>query len=186
MKKIFVASASVLILLAYIGLSVYAISTQEIERLLICADHGGLKIPFSKNFCREYLFAFRGSREDVDALHQRSGALFVVQGKSTVPEREKALKFLIGKGLDVNRVGMGNFLPLHGAVSANAADEVKMLLDNGANPSLKDENFLLTPMELALKLQSEHKLSIDRAAVIALLRNANSNAQPIIPPEVAR
>lgn len=185
MKKIFTASVGFL-LFAYIGLSTYAISTQGIEDLLVCADRGGLKIPFSKQLCREYLLNFRGSREDIDTLQQGIGALFVTQGESTTSARTELLKFLVGKGLDVNRAGMDRLLPLHGAVLSNSADEVKILLDNGANPALKDSRFELTPLELALKLESEDKTSNDRSAVIAILRNTNSVAQPGGPPDAAR
>ncbi len=186
MKKTITVSFVGFLLFVYIGLSTYAISTQGIEDLLLCADRGGLKIPFSKQLCRKYLFNFRGSREDVDTLQQGVGALFVTQGESTTSERTELLKFLVGKGLDVNRAGMDRILPLHGAVLANSADEVKILLGNGANPALKDNRFELAPLELALKLQSEDKTPNDRSAVIAILRNTNSVAQPGGPPDAAR
>lgn len=186
MKKTITASIVGFLLFVYIGLSTYAISTQGIEDLLLCADRGGLKIPFSKQLCRKYLLNFRGSREDIDTLQQGIGALFVTQGESTTSERTELLKFLVGKGLDVNRAGMDRLLPLHGAVLANSADEVKILLGNGANPALKDNRFELTPLELALKLQSEDKTPNDRSAVIAILRNTNSVAQPGGPPDAAR
>jgi hypothetical protein len=169
MKKTIAASIVSVLLLVYIGLASYVIAAQRIEQLLICADSGGLKIPFSKKLCRRYLLAFRGSREDINALEQGVGALFVVHGKSTVSERSELLKFLVNKGLDVNRAGVNQLVPLHVAVLANAADEVQILLDNGANPSLKDKNLGLTPLEFALKLQSKDNFKIDRAAVIALL-----------------
>ena len=161
-----------LTVIAYLGLFVYAITNQRIEALLICADQGGFKIPFSREICRGYLFTLRGSQEDIDFLHQGIGASFPVQGESSEAEREQILKFLISKGLDINRIDMHQLTPLHGAVLENSADEVGMLLRNGANPNLKDKKFGLTPLELALKLDRENKLPRDRQAVISLLRNA--------------
>lgn len=178
MKKAIGASVVAALLVGYTGLATYAISTQGIEQLLICADHGGLKVPFSKQICREYLFGFRGSQEDIDTLQHGIGALFVVQGQSTMAERSELLKFLVGKGLDVNRAGMRQPPPLHGAVLANSADEVKILLDLGGSPSLRDNSLGLTPLELALKLQSEDKSPSDRNAVIALLRDAQPSGPP--------
>lgn len=172
MKKALIASVIGFLLFGYVGLSINAVAKQGIEQLLICADRGGLKIPFSKYLCREYLFAFRGSTKDIDALHQGIGASFAIQGESATSEREEILRFLIGKGLDVNRFDKDQLLPLHGAVLANSADEIKMLLQNGANPVLKDNTFGLTALGLALKLQSEDKLPNDRNAVISLLKNA--------------
>lgn len=122
--------------------------------------------------CREYLFAFRGSQQDIDSLHQGVGASFVIQGESAAPEREQVLKYLISKGLDVNHIDMHQLSPLHGAVLSNSADEVEMLLRNGASTNLKDKKFGLTPLELALKLQSENKLQRDWQEVISLLKNA--------------
>jgi len=182
MKKTIATSIVPVLLFVYLGLAAYAISAQRIEQLLICADNGGLKIPFSKKLCREYLFSFRGSQEDIDTLEHGIGALFVVQGKASAAERSELLKFLVGKGLDVNRSGVNHLPPLHGAALANSADEVQMLLDNGANPSLKDDGFGLTPLEFVLELQSKEKSKTDRTAVITLL----TNAQPGISPDPAR
>ena len=152
-----------------------ASSTLNIEYLVICADKGGLKIPFAKSICRGYLFTFRGSQQDIADLHQGVGASFVLGGESSAPEREQVLKYLISKGLDVNHHDMHQFLPLHGAVLTNSADEVGILLRNGANPNLKDKKYGLTPLELALKIQAENKFPEDREnrkAVISLLMNA--------------
>ncbi|HWV16862.1 MAG TPA: ankyrin repeat domain-containing protein [Cellvibrio sp.] len=172
MRKIVVALLAGFVLVGYVSLFIHVLVNQGIEELLICADRGGLKIPFSKSLCREYLFAARGTKQDVDVLHQGVGAAFVTQGESPVSEREQVLKYLIGKGLDVNRIDMHQLSPLHGAVLANSAEEVKMLLLNGVNINLKDHQFELTPLEFALKLQSENSLQKDRSEVVFLLENA--------------
>ena len=170
-KTRLIVSAFVLATIAYLGTSAFVIANQRIEELLICADEGGLKVPFSKALCRHYLFAFRGTPEDIEALHQGTGASFVVQGNASEHEREQVLQFLIAKGLDVNHEDMHLLTPLHGAVVANAADEVALLLRNGANARLKDGKFALTPLELARKLQNAGATP-DRRAVISLLDEA--------------
>lgn len=172
MKKLFTALIIGSVALSYIGLSGYVIAKQSAEELLLCADRGGLPIPFSRELCRDYLFAFRGSRQDIDALHQGTGASFVIEGESPAPEREQVLKFLIGKGLDVNRIDMHRLTPLHRAVIAEAADAVDMLLRNGASVNMKDKRFGLTPLELAVKLRDEGSLPMDGMEVIPLLQNA--------------
>lgn len=175
MKQTLIAFITVigLVFAGYIGLLVYAIAKQNTEELLVCADTESAFIrPFAKDICRAYLFAFRGTQQDIDFLHEGVGASFAVQGESSVAEREQVLKYLISKGLDVNHIDMHQLTPLHGAVLANSADEVGMLLRNGASPHLKDKKFGLTPLELALKLDRENKLPEDRRAVISLLKNA--------------
>jgi hypothetical protein len=154
---------------AYLALSAYSIKTQNIEELLLCADKGGLKVPFSRSWCRHYLFAFRGTPEDIESLHRDIGASFVVQGQSSAQEREEVLRFLIAKGLDVNRIDRHKLTPLHAAVLANSVPEVQLLLRNGARLNVTDERFGLTPPELALKLQRDGKSPNDWHAVISLL-----------------
>ena len=172
MKKALIAPLIGLVFISYVGLSIYVIAKQGTEELLLCVDKGGLKIPVSKYLCRQYLFTVRGTQQDIDTLHQGVGASFVIQGESAVPEREQVLKYLITKGLDVNHIDMHKLSPLHAAVLANSTDEVEMLLRNGASTNLKDKKFGLTPLELAVKLQSDDKSANTRLAVISLLKDA--------------
>ena len=175
MKKTLIAIITTIGLLfaGYASLFMYTVTKQDAESLLVCADTDDVFIiPFAKNICRAYLFTLRGTQQDIDFLHGGIGASSVVQGESSVAKREQILKFLISKGLDVNRIDMHQLTPLHGAVLANSVDEVEILLRNGASPNLKDKKFGLTPLELALKLDRENKLPEDRRAVISLLRNA--------------
>lgn len=159
--------------LAYAGLSAYAIARQDIHELLICADQGGLKIPFSRALCQQYLFAFRGTTEDIAMLHQGVGASFVLQGRSPLAERERILGFLVGKGLDINHIDMHKLRPLHAAVLANSPGEVALLLRHGARPDLKDERHGQTPLELALALERDERRQAGREDLITALRNAH-------------
>ena len=164
------------VVFAYVGFSAHAVTQLGIEHLLLCADKGGLKVPFSKQLCRNYLMNFRGSQEDIATLQQGVGAFLVTQGSSPISERTELLEFLVGKGLDVNRAGMDNILPLHGAVLANSADGLQILLDVGANPFLTEETFGLTPWQLALRLKGEDTQPIDRSAVFEIFRKVGCHS----------
>lgn len=174
MKKTTIALSLLgFILAGYITLSGYVVTNQNIEELLICSDKAGIyAIPFGKNVCRAYLFNFRGTPEDIATLHKGVGASFVTGGESSLPERERVLKYLIGKGLDVNQIDMHGMLPLHSAVVLNSADELEMLLRNGARPNVKDKRTGGTPLELAMKLQAKSKEPEKRQAVVSILERA--------------
>ena len=161
------------ILAGYTTMAAYVVISQDIESLLICSDKPGVyKIPFGKNVCRAYLFNFRGTPEDIATLQKGIGASFVTGGESPLPERERVLKYLIGKGLDVNQIDMHGMLPLHGAVVLNSTDELEMLLRNGARPNLKDKRTGGTPLELAIKLKAKSKEPEKRQAVVSILERA--------------
>jgi len=156
----------------YVGLSAHVILRQDIQDLLVCADQGGLKIPLSRSLCRKYLFAFRGTPEDIAMLHQGVGTSFVLQGHAPLAKRERTLDFLVGKGLDVNRIDMHKLRPLHAAVLSNAPEEV-VLLRHGARPELPDERYGQTPLELALALERDERRQAGREDLIAMLRSAH-------------
>lgn len=157
---------------AYLGLSAHVIARQDIQDLLVCADQGGLKVPLSRSLCREYLFAFRGTADDIAALHQGVGASFALQGRAPLAERERILDFLIRKDLDVNRIDVHKLRPLHAAVLSNSPDEVVLLLRHGARPELPDERHGQTPLELALTLERDERRQAGREDLIAILRGA--------------
>jgi hypothetical protein len=159
-------------LIVFVTLATYVIATQNIESLLTCVDSASPRFPFSSDLCRNFLFTFRGSKEDIDELQQGIGASFVLNGQSPIFQREQVLKFLVSKGLQINQVNVQQLTPLHGAVLANSADEVKVLLRNGADVHMKDKKFNLTPLEFALYLQEHGKIPEDRKAVISLLSSS--------------
>lgn len=170
--KALAAACIALAAAVYLGLSAHAIVRQDIQDLLLCADQGGLKIPLSRRLCRDYLFAFRGTAEDIAMLHQGVGASFVLQGRAPLAERERLLEFLIGQGLDVNRIDRHKLRPLHAAVLSNSPEEVAVLLRHGARPELPDERHGQTPLELALALERDERRQAGREDLITLLRGA--------------
>lgn len=172
MKNKLIYSIFGLAFFGYVTLALWAVARQEIEPLLVCADSGGLNVPFSKNICRAYLFNFRGTKQDISELQQGSGPSFAVQGESSLQEREQILKFLVNKGMNINGIGMHQLTALHEAVLANSDEEIEMLLRNGADAALRDKKFGLTPLELAISLEQDGAPGIDRKPVIVLLENA--------------
>jgi hypothetical protein len=171
--KVLAAACLAIATAVYVGLSAHVLLRQDIQDLLVCADQGGLKIPLSRSLCREYLFAFRGTTEDIASLHQGVGASFVLQGRAPLAERERILDFLVGKGLDVNRIDMHKLRPLHAAVLSNAPEEVVVLLRHGARAELPDERYGQTPLELALALERDEHRQAGREDLIAMLRSAH-------------
>jgi ankyrin repeat protein len=101
------------------------------------------------------------------------GASFVLQGRAPLAERERVLDFLVGKGLDVNRIDMHKLRPLHAAVLSNSPEEVVLLLRHGARPELPDERYGQTPLELALALERDERRQVGREDLIAMLRSAH-------------
>jgi hypothetical protein len=97
-------------LLAYGALAAYAVTKQDIHGLILCADHGGLKVPFAKHACHLYFFSFRGTKEDIEDLHAEVGALFVTQGEDLAQRREM-LHFLVSRRLDLSRASPIDGLP---------------------------------------------------------------------------
>jgi uncharacterized protein len=158
------------IVLVYSLLAGYAVTQQDIHRLILCSDHGGLKIPFAKNVCRLYLYSFRGTKQDMEDLHAGAGALFVTQGEDLAQRRE-TLRFLVSRGLDVNRASPVDGLPpLHAAVVLNDPEQVSLLLESGARQDIEDQRFKLKPLALAKHLQTKDPtVNTARSAVIKLL-----------------
>lgn len=76
----------------------------------------------------------------------------------TLPQHSKALRFLIASGANLNMIGPSGNTPLHYAVERGCMEIVLILLLNGADPALTNENKLkpedmlpkLRPMILAL------------------------------------
>lgn len=53
------------------------------------------------------------------------------------PDLHDILKLLINHGADVNQRGTNDWTPLHCAVNQRDETSIRILLDNGANPSLR-------------------------------------------------
>lgn len=92
-------------------------------------------------------------RKGRSALHAAAG-----QGHAEIVER------LIAAGLDVSVVNEDNCTPLFEAVSNKRPEIVKILLDHGADP-LHEDDFGLTPEELAMDRGANDILELIRTAI---------------------
>lgn len=173
MKKL-TASIFAAALAIYFTASAYIVTSQGIQSLLVCANSGGLAIPFSKNICRSYLFNMRGSPEDIAELQEYGGAALVInQGPVTTQTRE-TLEFLVSRGLDVNRFDESGIRPLQGAVLENSFPKVELLLDLGADPTLKGRTIEPNSLELAVGLKPSRKTERGSDQIISILREASN------------
>lgn len=177
MKKL-ALSLLIIALALYVGVSSYIVTSQGIQSLLVCADRGGLMIPFSKSICRSYLFNVRGSPKDIAELQEYGGAALVINQGVTTAQTRQTLEFLVSRGLNVNGFDESSIRPLQGAVLENSFPKVKLLLDLGADPTLKGSTIKASALELAVKLKSSQKLENGNDRIIAILQEASNTRRP--------
>ena len=122
-------SLLVILPMGFVGILIYGVAAQDIAKLIVCA-HGACYSPFSE-FAEWYLFHFRGTPEDLNDLDKSTGLSFVIRD-------EELLRFFIKKGVPINKVDYQGFTPLHAAIIQNLPGSVKILLEHGADPNLKD------------------------------------------------
>lgn len=170
MKKS-ILSFFILIPLLIIGFAIYAMSTDDIEGLIVCATNDETSyIPSSA--CEYYLFNFRLTEEDIKYIESRAGLSFLF-GISDHNKKYRFLKYFIAKGVSVNMPSAIDGLPpLHAAILENDEKLVKFLLKNGANTYKKDTKFNLTPEEFIDLLNSKNT-STDRSNIKKLLSMHN-------------
>ncbi len=157
--------------------------------------HLNFYLPFSPKLCDIYLKNYRGNAEDIEYLNATAGAYNVARensaGESGLRNRAKNvenLQFLITKGLDVNaktdyaKVSKINadvqihVTPLYLAVASKDLEAVQILLDNGADPNIKDDRGL-SVLEMAIKIQearmgSGYDSSTDNSGILGILKEA--------------
>ncbi len=162
MKKT-ILSLLVIIPLSVIGLVIYAMSTDDIEGIVICATNDDTHyIPSS--LCEFYLLNYRLTEEDIEFIEGRSGLsfLFEIQDKN---KRYNLVKYFISKGVSINKPStIDGYPPLHAAIINNDPDLVKLLLNNGANIKQKDSSYNLTPEEF-INFLLQKQPSIDRRPI---------------------
>lgn len=162
-----------LVFSSILGLWVYLATTTmaNFEFLLLCSQGKDELVP--KSLCQTYLLNFRGTPEEIATINQGAGIRWGTDAK-TIDDREKLVKFLLKKGVDINAIDRRSGLSaLHAAVLENNIAVVNILLRNGANPAVKDRTYGKTPLEFALELQNRPNQP-DRAAVIKLLNSAGA------------
>lgn len=170
MKKA-ILSFIIFIPLSVIALAIYAMSTDDIEGIVICATNDETSyIPSS--VCEYYLYNFRLTKEDVNYIENRGGLNFPI-GIHDNTKRYNLVKFFISKGVSVNKTSaIDGYPPLHAAIIHNDPRIISLLLNNGADINKKDDIHNLTPdkfLEFLFKKQPR----IDRRAIKKIITAHN-------------
>ena len=163
-----------LIFLSIAGSWSYIVATTiaDFELLLLCSQGKDELIP--KSLCQSYLFNFGGKPNEIAALNQGIGIGWVIRAENE-GDRRKLVSFLLNKGVDINAVDQrSGITALHTAVLENDLPAAELLLENNANPSVKDRSHGKTPLEFALELNSKPNQP-DRTAIIKLLESTPKN-----------
>lgn len=183
-KKIIWRVSLALILLPgllYVGMAVYFLQTADIEDVMICTSEGsGIAVP--PQVCREWIYAFRGTSDDVKSLHSSIGIGWVFA--TPREEWEPMAKFWLSKGVDINHccAPLTSLTALHGAALGGNAEEVELLLKLGADPMLRDTQRGLTALEYAEQaLEGVLAKGIEDVipkytATVELLKNAQASS----------
>jgi len=171
MKKS-ILSFLILVPLSIMGLAIYAMSTDDIEGVVICATNDETNyIPSS--VCESFLLNFRLTEEDIKYLESRSGLsfLFEIQDENM---KYKLIKYFISKGVSVNKASViDGYPPLHAAIINNDNNLVTLLLNNGADIHQKDTNHNLMPNEFVEFLLHKQP-NINRSSIKKIISSHKS------------
>lgn len=151
------------------GLMTYSMTKMDIETLILCSSNeDGSLIP--GRLCETYMFNYRAHPQDITALNNGAGLIFILNGRDE-ENKYKTARFFITKGVDINGInhhGEHNITPLYAAILYNDFKMLHFLLLNGADQNVTPPSINLSPLAFAESLQNK-KPSIDRSKVIALL-----------------
>jgi hypothetical protein len=151
-------------------------------------------LPFSPTLCDIHFKKYRGNAEDIGYLNATAGAYNVARenrGENGLRSRRKNvenLEFLISKGLDVNaktdfaKVSKTNadvkmhVTSLFLAVASKDLEVTQILIDNGADPNIKDD-WGMTALEMAVKLEESRSGAgydgdTDTNGIVGILKEA--------------
>lgn len=144
MKSIrFLTGGLTLLALSYAGFAFYVLNNDTLDGAVLCATgHRVFYIP--ELACQQYVLRFAEKRNQ----HERDTALVAAlfsafEGRAGEKGRQKAFKLassLLKLGANINATSpYDGYTPLHGAVLANAPDQVHYLLQMGADPDVRDQ-----------------------------------------------
>jgi len=168
------------LLLIYVGLTTYICSTTKISYLINDSIKSSMPI-IPSTVSEFFLFKFRGNKSDISALKKEDGGLnYIVAAidasSLSIEKKAKYLRYFISRGCGVNEISATNGLrPLHIAAIEGKAEVVELLLENGADPTLKSEPSVIgtsmTPLEAAERSEKKNT-HIDYKKVKEVLRQA--------------
>jgi hypothetical protein len=165
----------------YVSFVSYALSTIDIEQLIVCSLHPETN-RFPPGLPEFFLFQFRGNRKDLETLSKSKGLAFILSDATAHPDQaKKTATFFLNKGIDINLLDFDGLTALHSAVLQNQPEYVSYLLDHGADASIgvdysyvfgkkeKSEMFGMSAIELARC--ASKKDGQDRNKIIGILND---------------
>jgi len=199
-KKIIWCCGLALILLLgllYIGMTIHFLQTASISDLMVCTSgEGERNIP--RQVCREWIYTFRGTSEDVESLQSSIGIVFRgtpdledveishasvgIEWVFATPREDwnAMARFWLSKGVNINyRRPISLLTALHSAALRGNAEQVEFLLGLGADPTLRDAGGL-TALERIEWATATDPHAPDYTATVALLKNAQVSKNPIV------
>ncbi|MCW7538826.1 hypothetical protein OOT46_13340 [Aquabacterium sp. A7-Y] len=146
-------AAALVVLVGGVGYIVQGLRTADILMLQACSEVERAPIAWT---CRQGLYRFHPTREEVAHLNTVAGALFTVD-QTTEENGRRLLKHFIDAGVDVNAADQrvpAKWTALHVMASEPNPLAVRLLLEHGARPDVKDAQGR-TPADLARARQAK-------------------------------
>lgn len=165
MRALSIAATALAVAMA--ALMVVSLQRSSMLEVIICStDNTVMYIPSS--LCKSYLYNFRGNSDDIAELKITTGITIAFDIRDQT-QRKQLFEFLLNQGLEVNTPNTQNGLyPLQAAILRNDLDAVKLLLDHGANPALKNKRRGLDSLEFMHQL-IQRKPEINRKPIERIL-----------------
>jgi hypothetical protein len=141
------------IIIAALALFATMLSRVSIASIVDCAG-GATRIPAP--ICKFWLYSFRGTEDDIAEVKDAYGLDLVFDLPDPV-EQKRLLAFFIERGVDINQKrGKEGFTALHSAVLDRNAPRIRILREAGAHADIADNQYQMTPLQLAEHLRKNH------------------------------
>ncbi len=138
-------TAGTIAVLFVVGSLLYVLNT-PMNTLIVKATNSAIN-PVERSLARWTLFTFRGKSAEIEELQQSNGINFTFSDPSG--RGYDVLEWLIDKGADVNISSpLDGMTAAHSAVLLDRPDCLKLLIERGANLSIKDTKRAYTVCEL--------------------------------------
>ena len=144
-----IAAAAAVLIVAAAAYATNHLRTTHVLYLQSCAETPAF--PGSDWMCRQALYRFHPTDDEVAEMNQKLGATWAIDMKDEAQAR-RLLQHYVAAGLDVNATDREHpqaaWTALHVAVTGADARGVRLLLEAGADPGIKDAKGR-TPLDLA-------------------------------------
>jgi hypothetical protein len=167
-----IAGGSALLLVIFFGMVAQSLLTKD--RYELAGVQGAWPQPF-RWMCETLMLSpIRPTKKEVDEMNLTAGASLPVD----IEDRtfgERLLKHYVAAGVDINAPDLRDakhLTPLHYAAITGSGPEIRMLLDNGADPGRHDA-LGRTPLQVAREMRARFP-TVDNSGAIALLEAAEA------------